>query len=145
MKKFILTAFVLLLCSGCAVGGYTYKDYAYTIDPEPHYTIRNSYVDYKDSSATNFCFNEECNRYNIIQESRRMPREQSYIVLQNLYVDGAFVQCEGYDAEKCAKVYEEKGYVRLNEKPLAAGWRSSPQNAGYKGRWWRKGDEVPRW
>ncbi|MBR6663348.1 MAG: hypothetical protein IKL33_00815 [Alphaproteobacteria bacterium] len=74
-------------------------------------------------------------------------QEAVEIGLQNPY-DRTVVRCQGEDAdaaEKCARDYENKGYVRFRDIPYKTAVYDMLKVDTYPTRRWRDTEVTPRW
>ena len=75
------------------------------------------------------------------------PQEESQITLQNLKTR-VLIRCYNsaeVSAEKCAQLFEEKGFVRLKNIPSQTADYDLLKTNTYPTRRWREGEKNPRW
>lgn len=73
--------------------------------------------------------------------------DQPYIILQQP-ISRVLATCyrtEDVSAEACAKIFESKGYVRVNNIPYKTADYDFLKTDTYPTRRWRGGEDTPRW
>ena len=81
------------------------------------------------------------------QKKPAYGNEQAYITLQQP-MNRVVVTCYNspdFSSERCAQIFEAKGYVRLRDIPYRTANYDFLQTDTYPTRRWREGELTPRW
>jgi len=79
--------------------------------------------------------------------SSQNEADEKVVVLENL-TTRVVAYCYDkapFSAEECAREMEQKGYVRLTDKPKFTADREVLTTGEYPTRRWRETDRIPRW